>query len=96
MAKKKRQKEEAEQGEFPEVASTGIGCSNCAVSVAVIHLQSGEGFSRSRALCLDCLGLWFPGWSRPQIQRWLVEQQDEAKRQVIKQLTIFGSTESEG
>ena len=61
----------------------GQGCWNCHVNPAVVELEVRSGFlpgpgsvrfSKPYALCLECLGLWFPGWGGERVLDWLIRQ----------------------
>jgi hypothetical protein len=58
------------------------GCWHCGVNTPVVHLDIRHGrerwtdqpFARPYALCLPCLGLWFPGWDSDKVLDWLGRQ----------------------
>ena len=62
------------------------GCWLCGVNTPVVYLAIRHGFaaytnaawSRPYALCLPCLGRWFPGWGSDRVQGWLDRQQEAA------------------
>ena len=60
----------------------GQGCWHCGVNTPVVYLEMRHGrerltgvcFTRPYALCLPCLGLWFPGWGSDRVEAWLERQ----------------------
>ena len=64
----------------------GLACWNCSVNPPVVWLGdrlhiyydygTGKNLRETRryALCLDCLGLWFPGWGGQRVMEWLEGQ----------------------
>ena len=70
---------------MPATARERGGCWKCGVNTPVVCLEMRHGltsvitprgvsyspWSRPYALCLPCLGLWFPGWGDVRVQDWL-------------------------
>ena len=69
------------------------GCWQCGVNTPVVYLEPRSGtnwiptvkglraehWSRPYALCLPCLGLWFPGWGADHVEDWLEGQKHRAE-----------------
>ena len=63
-------------------ARDGKGCWVCHVNPPVVWLDLRDGWDRfgvrftgrPYALCLECLGRWFPGWGAERVLDWLVCQ----------------------
>ena len=76
-----REQDTSQEG-VVNLAHEGGGCWHCGVNTPVVWLDLRHGreglaqtpFTRPYALCLPCLGFWFPGWSGDRVYDWLERQ----------------------